>query len=81
MMYGNQWHNYCYPPLLGADKPTDSRWPVFVFKPAVYAPTGHVLPRDDPDPAAEHSYILTTTFSNTASSSAAGRRMACPAVI
>ena len=30
-IYSMQWHGYCYPPSLGADKDIANRWPVFVF--------------------------------------------------
>lgn len=56
-MYGNQWKGYCYPPSLGADKPEDRRWPVFVFKPAVFNPPVMLCP-NDLEPVYEHSYIL-----------------------
>lgn len=62
-MYSMQWRGYCYPPQLGADKPIDRRWPVFVFKqitgqPPMYNPPVMYCPSDDPSPMAEHSYIL-----------------------
>lgn len=56
-MYGNQWRGACYPPSMGAGNPPDQRWPVEVFKPAVYNPPVMTCPSDI-DPAEEHSYIL-----------------------
>ena len=56
-MYSNQWRGWIYPPALGANKPRDQRWPVFVFKPAVYNPPVMTCPNDF-EPKEEHSYIL-----------------------
>src|SRR5690349_20018197 len=47
-MYGNQWRGACYPPGLGAGSPTDKRWPVQVFMPAIYNPPLMYCPNDDP---------------------------------
>jgi len=57
-MYSNQWRGACYPPGLGAGSPPDKRWPVHVFKPAIYNPAVMYCPTDDPQPTEEHSYIL-----------------------
>jgi prepilin-type N-terminal cleavage/methylation domain-containing protein len=57
--YINDNNGWIYPPGLGADKPREQRWPMFVFKPAVWNPPIMKCPADvDPDPAEEHSYIL-----------------------
>jgi prepilin-type N-terminal cleavage/methylation domain-containing protein/prepilin-type processing-associated H-X9-DG protein len=56
-IYANQWRGWCYPPHLGAGTPPDHRWPVFVFKPAVYNPPVMLCP-NDVEPAEQHSYIL-----------------------
>jgi prepilin-type N-terminal cleavage/methylation domain-containing protein/prepilin-type processing-associated H-X9-DG protein len=56
-MYANQWRGWVYPPGLGAGKPKDERWPVFVFKPAVYNPPVMTCPNDF-EPKEEHTYIL-----------------------
>jgi hypothetical protein len=56
-MYANQWRGACYPPKLGAGTPKDHRWPVFVFKPAVWNPPIMICPNDI-EPAEEHSYII-----------------------
>jgi prepilin-type N-terminal cleavage/methylation domain-containing protein/prepilin-type processing-associated H-X9-DG protein len=56
-MYGNQWRGACYPPKMGAGMPYDQRWPVEVFKPAIYNPPVMLCP-SDLDPLEEHSYIL-----------------------
>jgi prepilin-type N-terminal cleavage/methylation domain-containing protein/prepilin-type processing-associated H-X9-DG protein len=58
-MYANDWKGWVYPPGLGADpsKPRDWRWPVHVFKPAVWNPPVLTCP-NDVEPAEEHSYVL-----------------------
>src|SRR5947207_2709881 len=58
-MYANQWHGWCYPPDLGAipGMPREERWPVHVFKPAVWNPPVMLCP-SDVEPTEEHSYIL-----------------------
>ncbi|HTL27855.1 MAG TPA: type II secretion system protein [Tepidisphaeraceae bacterium] len=56
-IYANQWRGWMYPPKLGANTPKAWRWPVFVFKPAVYNPPEMTCPSDE-NPAEEHSYIL-----------------------
>ena len=50
-MYANQWRGWCYPPKLGAGTPKGYRWPVFVFKPAVYNPPEMLCPSDEIDGA------------------------------
>src|SRR4051794_29422159 len=56
-MYANQWRGWIYPPGLGAGAPLDRRWPVFVFKPAVYNPPCMICPADL-EPAEDHSYVI-----------------------
>ena len=56
-MYANQWKGWIYPPGLGANRPPDERWPVHVFKPAVWNPPVMTCP-EDIEPAEQHSYIL-----------------------
>jgi prepilin-type N-terminal cleavage/methylation domain-containing protein/prepilin-type processing-associated H-X9-DG protein len=56
-IYANQWKGWMYPPKLGAGTPKGYRWPVFVFKPAVYNPPEMLCPSDEM-PAEEHSYLL-----------------------
>jgi prepilin-type processing-associated H-X9-DG protein/prepilin-type N-terminal cleavage/methylation domain-containing protein len=56
-MYGNDNRGYIYPRNLGAGSPPAKRWPVHVFKPAIYNPPVMFCP-NDPDPAFEHSYII-----------------------
>jgi prepilin-type N-terminal cleavage/methylation domain-containing protein len=58
LMYGNNWHGSIYPPDLGGDAPPERRWPVFVFKPAVWNPRVMLCPSDVEHPVNEHSYIL-----------------------
>jgi len=57
-IYGNEWRNWIYPPLRGANAPPDQRWPMYVFKPAVWNPPILKCPADVQDPANDHSYIL-----------------------
>ena len=57
-IYSNNWRGWVYPPDLGAGHPRDQRWPVHVFKPAVWNPPVMLCPGDVPEPAEEHSYIL-----------------------
>jgi len=56
-MYANQWKGWIYPPGLGANRARDERWPVHVFKPAVWNPPVMLCPSDD-EPREEHSYLL-----------------------
>jgi prepilin-type N-terminal cleavage/methylation domain-containing protein/prepilin-type processing-associated H-X9-DG protein len=57
--YINQWRGWIYPPGLGANfsRPREVRWPVHVFKPAVWNPPIMLCP-SDLEPMEEHSYIL-----------------------
>ena len=56
LMYSNEWKGWIYPPGLGANKPPDQRWPIFVFK--VWNPPVMKCPSDVEDMAEEHSYLL-----------------------
>jgi prepilin-type N-terminal cleavage/methylation domain-containing protein/prepilin-type processing-associated H-X9-DG protein len=75
VIYANDNDGWVFPPgLLGAQLPRDQRWPVHVFKPAVWNPPVMKCPADDlqPPPAtyigagyrngdengADHSYLL-----------------------
>src|SRR5690349_9794933 len=55
--YLNDNNGYLFPPNRGSNRPRDERWPVFVFKPAVWNPPVMTCP-EDVEPAEEHSYIL-----------------------
>jgi prepilin-type N-terminal cleavage/methylation domain-containing protein len=55
--YANNWRGWCYPPGLGSGEPYEQRWPVHVFKPAVWNPPVLLCPVDH-EPAEEHSYVL-----------------------
>lgn len=55
--YSLKWRGWLYPPGLGAGHPREQRWPIHVFKPAVFNPKVMLCPSDF-DPAEEHSYIL-----------------------
>ena len=55
--YSLQWHGWMYPPELNSGKPENERWPVYVFKPAVWNPPVMLCPADL-EPVLEHSYIL-----------------------
>jgi prepilin-type processing-associated H-X9-DG protein len=74
-MYANDWDGWVFPPgLLGATRPREQRWPVHVFKPAVWNPPVMKCPADELPPApeqyigagytdgdergADHSYLL-----------------------
>src|SRR5205823_1656423 len=57
LIYANSWSGWLYPPEMVATNPEDQRWPVAVFKPAVWNPKVLLCPADV-EPAAEHSYIL-----------------------
>jgi prepilin-type processing-associated H-X9-DG protein len=61
-MYANQWRGWVYPPARGAGSPLDERWPVFVFKPAVWNPPALTCP-NDLEPVEEHSYVLNSHLS------------------
>lgn len=56
-IYANDHRGYLYPPGLGAGRPPEERWPVHVFKPAVYNPAVMLCPSDE-SPKYEHSYLL-----------------------
>jgi len=56
-MYSMQWRGWCYPPELGSNVPTDLRWPVYVFKPAVWNPPVMKCPVDE-EPAEDHTYVI-----------------------
>ena len=58
VIYSNEWKGWIYPPGLGANKPREERWPIHVFKPAVWNPPVMRCPSDVEDMAEEHSYLL-----------------------
>ncbi|MGH7177148.1 MAG: type II secretion system protein [Tepidisphaeraceae bacterium] len=55
--YVNDHNGWLYPPDRGANLPREQRWPVFVFKPAIWNPQIMLCPADL-EPREEHSYIL-----------------------
>jgi prepilin-type N-terminal cleavage/methylation domain-containing protein len=55
--YINDNNGWIFPPMRGADKPRDERWPNFVFKPAIWNPPVMTCP-EDVEPVEQHSYIL-----------------------
>jgi prepilin-type N-terminal cleavage/methylation domain-containing protein/prepilin-type processing-associated H-X9-DG protein len=59
LIYANNWKGAAYPPGLGAGPPElrNHRWPVQVFKPAVWNPKVMLCPADL-EPTEEHSYVL-----------------------
>ena len=69
-MYANKWKGWVYPMLRGGNVKREERWPVYVFKPAVWNPAILKCPADDlPDPpatwtlgafenGADHTYIF-----------------------
>jgi prepilin-type N-terminal cleavage/methylation domain-containing protein/prepilin-type processing-associated H-X9-DG protein len=57
-IYANINRGWLYPPHRGAATPKTERWPVYVFKPAVWNPPVMLCPADIENPAEEHSYIL-----------------------
>lgn len=57
LIYSNNWKGWMYPPEMVADNPEDQRWPVAVFKPAIWNPKILICPADF-EPLDEHSYIL-----------------------
>lgn len=57
LIYANAWNGWMYPPEMVATNPEDARWPVEVFKPAVWNPEILLCPADV-DPALDHSYVL-----------------------
>ena len=56
-MYSHNWKGWIYPPMLGANRVPEERWPVHVFKPAVYDPPVMTCPADF-EPRERHSYLL-----------------------
>jgi len=71
-IYANKWKGWVYPPLLGGNVHPEKRWPIHVFKPAVWNPAVMKCPSDDLPPpppvstwtlgadekGADHSYIF-----------------------
>jgi prepilin-type N-terminal cleavage/methylation domain-containing protein/prepilin-type processing-associated H-X9-DG protein len=57
-IYANVNQGWLYPPLRGANLARNERWPVYVFKPAVWNPPILLCPSDIESPSEEHSYIL-----------------------
>lgn len=57
LIYANNWHGSMYPPEMVATNPEEDRWPVSVFKPAVWNPAILLCPADF-EPALDHSYVL-----------------------
>jgi prepilin-type N-terminal cleavage/methylation domain-containing protein/prepilin-type processing-associated H-X9-DG protein len=57
LLYAQKWNGWIVPPERGFDVVPDERWPVYVFKPAVYNPPELKCPSDD-DPDGDHSYVL-----------------------
>jgi len=55
--YLNDNNGWLFPPDLGSNRPRDERWPVHVFKPAIWNPPIMKCP-EDLEPAEDHSYIL-----------------------
>jgi prepilin-type N-terminal cleavage/methylation domain-containing protein len=55
--YLNDNNGWLFPPDRGSNRPRDERWPMFVFKPAVWNPPIMTCP-EDIEPLEEHSYIL-----------------------
>jgi prepilin-type processing-associated H-X9-DG protein len=58
LIYANSWKGWMYPPEMVFTNEPDQRWPVEVFKPAVWNPKIMLCPADDENPDGEHSYIL-----------------------
>jgi prepilin-type processing-associated H-X9-DG protein len=74
VIYANNWNGWVFPPGLVSSLPREQRWPVQVFKPAVWNPPVMKCPSDDLPPppltfveagyqngdekGADHSYIL-----------------------
>jgi prepilin-type N-terminal cleavage/methylation domain-containing protein len=61
-MYAIQWRGWIFPPGLGSNMPLEQRWPVFVFKPAVWNPPLMKCPIDY-EPSEDHTYILNAHLS------------------
>jgi prepilin-type N-terminal cleavage/methylation domain-containing protein/prepilin-type processing-associated H-X9-DG protein len=57
VIYSQQWKGAVFPPQMGGLLPREQRWPVFVFKPAVWNPPVIVCPSDI-EPAEAHSYVF-----------------------
>src|SRR5687768_2699831 len=69
-MYANRWNGWVYPMLRGGNVKREERWPVYVFKPAVWNPAVLKCPADDlpeptatwtlgmPENGADHTYIF-----------------------
>jgi prepilin-type processing-associated H-X9-DG protein len=57
LIYANAWNGWIYPPEMVATNPEEARWPVSVFKPAVWNPAIMLCPADF-EPALDHSYVL-----------------------
>jgi prepilin-type N-terminal cleavage/methylation domain-containing protein/prepilin-type processing-associated H-X9-DG protein len=57
-IYANANKGWFYPPGLGANRPRNQRWPIHVFKPAVWNPPIMLCPADVEETAEEHSYII-----------------------
>jgi hypothetical protein len=58
VIYSQQWNGAIFPPHeMGGNMPREQRWPVFVFKPAVWNPPMLVCP-SDVEPSEAHSYIF-----------------------
>lgn len=57
LIYANENRGWLFPVGYGSDLPREQRWPIYVFKPAVWNPPVMRCP-DDPEPMEEHSYVL-----------------------
>jgi prepilin-type N-terminal cleavage/methylation domain-containing protein/prepilin-type processing-associated H-X9-DG protein len=57
LIYANNWHGWMYPPEMVATNPEEERWPISVFKPAIWNPAIMLCPADF-EPALDHSYVL-----------------------
>ena len=57
LMYANENKGRMFPFQWGTNVPREQRWPVFVFKPAVWNPPVMLCP-EDISPVEEHSYLL-----------------------
>jgi prepilin-type N-terminal cleavage/methylation domain-containing protein/prepilin-type processing-associated H-X9-DG protein len=57
LMYANDHHGHLFPYDFGTRVPREQRWPIYVYKPAVWNPPTLKCPTD-PDGAEEHSYLL-----------------------
>ena len=62
-MYAMKWKGFVYPPLRGNNREREERWPVYVFKPAVWNPPVLKCPADDlPTPPAV--FVGAATYKN-----------------